>query len=243
MKKSVLLVACVIGLLLLSLLAQAVTVKATYKRKVATWQVPLTADSSYSLTNPVVLKAGKTVFGTIEQLSLTSFGDPFLTLNFKIHADTTADFTFDTGTLNFDALVNPQAFATAAATITADRDGGTLKGNFGGTKAYRATYNDGMVFADLIDPFGTVGNTSNARSDRFPGGTGFTVINDTVSSMRAQWDFNLTEGDEASGTSRWEIIPGEQPPPPIPDASTIVLAFLGALPMAITVFGRRRASV
>ena len=236
MKRSVLLVACVVGLLLLSLLAQAVTVKATYKNKVVSWQVPLTAGTGYSLSSPVVLKSGKTVVGTLEQLSYGSFGDPFLTLNFKIHADTTADFTFDTGVLTFDELVDPQAFATAAATLTSDPGGATLKGNFDDGKAFRATYNDGVVFADLIDPFSAGGNTSAAESDRLPPGTGFTTINDAVSSMRAQWSFNLTEGDDASGTSRFDIEPFQA----VPDANTLALAIAGAIPFMAGFMVRRR---
>lgn len=237
MKRYVILLACVIGLLLPSLLAPAMTVKATYKGKVATWRLPVTlGGTSYQLTNPLDLKVGKTTVGRLTSLSFGALEDPSLNLNFHIQADADANFTFDTGVLSFDELVNPRAFATAAATLTSDPDGATLKGNFAGNHAYEATYNGGIVFADLIDPFSAIGNTSATQTDRLPPGIGFTTISGMVSSMRAQWNFNLTAGDGASGTSRFDIEPVEA----VPDQGTIALAFAGAVPLLAGGAMRRR---
>lgn len=236
MKRTVILLACVIGLLLPSLLAPAMTVKATYKGKAAVWQLPVTlGGTSYQLTNPLDLKVGKTMVAQLTNLSFGAFGDPFLDLNFSIDAVADANFLFDTGVLSFDELVDPNAFATAAATITANGNGGTMTGLFSGGSAYRATYNGGMIFADLIDPFSTGGNTSNTQTDRLPG-AGFATVGGPVSSMRAQWSFNLTGGDSASGTSRFTIEPVDV----IPDQGSVVLALTGVLPLLAGGALRRR---
>lgn len=240
MKKTFILLACVMGLLLPSLLAPAMTVKATYKGKAASWQIPVNlGGTSYQLTNPLDLMVGKTRVGTLESMTIGADADPFLDLNFHIHADTTANFTFDTGVLTFDEIINPQAFATAAATLTSDPDGAILAGNFAGNRAYEASYNGGVVFADLIQPFSAVGNTSSTQTDRQPPSLGFNTINGAVSSMRAQWNFNLTAGDDASGTSRFDI----EPIAAVPDVATIVLAFTGALPLLVGAARRRRWSI
>jgi hypothetical protein len=236
-KRSVILFACVIGLLLPSLLAPAMTVKATYKGKAASWQLPVTlGGTSYQLTNPLDLMVGKTHVGRLTSLSLGALKDPFLYLNFSIHADADANFAFDTGVLSFDELVNPQAYASAAATLTSDPDGATFKGSFIGNNAYEATYNGGVIFADLIDPFSAMGNTSSTQTDRLPLGLGFITIGGPVSSMRAQWSFSLTAGDDASGTSRFDIEPVEA----VPDQGTIALAFAGVVPLLTGRVMRRR---
>jgi hypothetical protein len=72
------------------------------------------------------------------------------------------------------------------------------------------------------------------ESERSPA-AGTTIIGVPVSSMRAQWDFNLTGGDDASGTSRYQI-------EPVPDASTLVLAFAGVAPLAGCLVRRRRTA-
>lgn len=227
MKKTIILLACVIGLLLPSLLAPAMTVKATYRGKAAVWQVPVTlGGTSYQLTSPLDLKVGRTTIGQLTDLSFGAMGDPFLDLHFHIEAIAEADFAFDTGVLNFDELINPNAYATAAATVTSDTTGALLTGNFAGGRAYRATYNGGVVFADLIETFGASANASATQTDRLPPGFGFTTINGPVSSMRAQWNFRLTAGDQASGTSRFQIEPVDA----IPDQGALVLALTGFLP-------------
>lgn len=230
---------CVIGLLVVSTCAWAgvsgpLTIKATSGGKVATWTYNwLPGVTNYQLGAPVQLKASdNTVLGTINSLSCGMQGDPVLTLNFAVQAVGDANFAFDTGEFFFPAVNPAVAFATAAATLTADGNGATFAGTFPGGKAYEATYNVGTVFADLDSSFVSPANTSTTENERQPG-AGFAPIGVTVTSMRAQWNFNLSGGDGASGTSRYDI-------EPVPDASTLALAFAGAAPMLAGFAARRR---
>jgi len=211
------------------------TIKATGGGKVATWTYNwMPGQTSYTLSGPVDLRAGDgTLLATITGLSCGMQGDPDLFLNFAVHAVVDSNFTFDTGEFFFPTIDIPAAFATAATTLTADGNGATFTGNFGGS-GYKATYNGGTVFATLDSTFVSPPNTSTVETDRFPA-VGTTIIGVPVSSMRAQWDFNLTANDDASGTSRYDI-------EPVPDASTLVLAFAGAAPLAGCLIRRRRVA-
>lgn len=239
MKKSVLLTACVIGLLLPSMVALAtvsgpLTVRATSGGKTATWTYDwAVGQSSYNLAAPVQLMSGTTVLGTVNSLNCGMQGDPFLTLNFSVQAVGTTTFTFDTGLFSIPIIASPIAFATAATTLTADGDGASYTGNFTGNNGYEATYNGGTVFANLNGPFTSPPDTSTLENDRLPPGSGSIPIGVPVSSMRAQWNFTLSDGDGASGTSRYDI-------EPVPDASTLALAFSGAVPMLAGLAVRRR---
>lgn len=232
---------CVIGLLVLSACAWAsvdgpLTVTATSGDKVATWTynwVP--GVTNYQLSAPVQLMASdNTVLGSLNSLSCGMDADPVLTLNFAVQAVGNTHFTFDTGEFLFLPIDPAVAFATAAATLTADGGGATFTGNFTGGKAYKATYDVVLPFATLDSSFVSPANTSTTESERSPV-VGTTPLGLPAFSMRSKWDFNLSGGDGASGTSRYEI----QPAPAVPDASTLALAFAGAAPM-LAGFARRR---
>lgn len=205
--------------------------------KWATWSYDWTNGANFTLDAPVQLKCTDgTILGTINSLSCSMNSDPFLNLNFAVSAVGTANFFFDTGELLFTTIDEPVAFATAATTLTADGNGGTFTGLFSGGKAYEATYNGGTVFAQLDGPFSANPFSSNTENERVPpppGGSDFVPIPVPVSSMRAQWSFQLTDGDQASGTSRFQI-------EPIPDAGTLALAFSGAIPLLGGLAARRR---
>ena len=228
----------VIGLLVLSTCVWAsvsgpLTVKATSGGKVASLSYDWSGDS-YNLLAPVSLKAGDgTVLGMLNGLSCGMGADPFLTLNFAVEAVGDTNFMFDTGVLSFPTISPAMAFATAATTLTADGNGATFVGNFVG-KGYEATYNGGTVFADLDSSFVSPADTSTTESERQPV-AGFAGIGVPVSSIRAQWDFTLSGGDSASGTSRFDV-------EAVPDANTFVLAFVGAAPLLAGWVVRRRAT-
>ena len=195
-----------------------------------TW---LPDELSFSLNNPVQLICGDgSCLGVLQSLQCQRIGDPVLTLNFAVQSVGAANFFFDTGELVFPQIDVPVAFATAAATLTAGPDGATFTGQFNGGKAYEATYNGGTVFADLIDSFNAPPNASATESERFPAAD-FAPIGVPVTSMRAQWSFQLGPDDGASGTSRYEI-------QPIPDAGTLALALSGAPLLAGLAIRRRR---
>ena len=230
---------CVIGLFASCACAWAavngpLTVKATSGTKVATWTYDwIPGQTSYTLASPIQLRASdNTLLGTVNGLSCSMLSDPAVFLDFSVHAVATGNFTFDSGVLSFPTIAVPAAFATAAMTLTADGSTATLTGNFAGGHSYEATYNGGTVFADLDSTFTSPPDTSAVETERFPA-VGTTPIGVPVSSMRAQWDFNLTANDDASGTSRYDI-------EPVPDASTLMLAFAGVVPLAGCLVRRRR---
>lgn len=243
MKRSIILLCLVIALLLPSVMALAtmkapLTITASNSAgKSASWTYNWSNGASYTLGSPYQLKATDgTVLGYINSLSCGMANDPFLNLNFAVTAVGTATFLFDTGEMTFASIGQPVAFATASATITADGTGGTFTGLFAGGKAYQATYNGGTVFADLDGTMTSAANSSNTENERNPpppGSSAFTPIGTAVSSMRTQWNFTLTDGDQASGTSRFEI-------QPVPDAGTLALAFSGAPLLAGFAIRRRR---
>lgn len=229
---------CVIGLLICSASTWAsvsgplTVTAATTSGQVATWTYDWAGgQTSFCLPGVVELRAAdNTLIGTITGLSCEMPSDPSIFLNFAVHAVVDANFTIDSGELFFPQIDVPVAFATAATTLTADGNGATWTGNFAG-KGYQATYNGGTVFATLDSTFVSPANTSTVQEERFPA-VGSALIGTPVTSMRAVWDFGLTGGDDASGTSRYEI-------EPIPDASTLVLALAGVAPLAGCLVRRR----
>lgn len=239
MNRSIILTCLVLVLLLASAAAFAavngplIVTASNDSGKRASWTYDWGSSSSCNLTTPVTLTASDgTVLGVIQSLNCSMIGDPVLTLNFAVQSVGSANFFFDTGEFFFPQIAQPVAFATAAATLTAGSNGGTLTGAFTGGNAYEATYNSGTVFADLDSTFNSPANTSTTESERVPG-VDFAAIGVPVSSMRAQWSFNLTDDDGASGTSRYEI-------QPVPDAGTLSLALSGAIPLLGGLAIRRR---
>jgi hypothetical protein len=232
-------IVCVIGLLASCACAWAavsgpLTITATSGTKVATWSYNwIAGQTAYDLTAPVYLRApDNTLLGTVTKLSCEMPNDPAIFLDFAVHAVVDANFTFDSGEMFFSTIGVPSAFATAATTLTADGSTATFTGNFAGGHGYEATYNGGTLFANLDETFTSPATMSTVETRREPL-AGTTIIGVPVSSMRAQWDFDLTANDDASGTSRFEI-------DAVPDASTLVLAFAGVAPLVGCLVRRRR---
>jgi hypothetical protein len=162
--------------------------------------------------------------GTLKQLTITSNADPYVNLFFSFENSTalTETVTF-TNTLAFTPIVNPNAYATAAITLTSDGNGATAGGLFPGGKTFQATYNGGgTVFANLVSGFSIAGDTSNTNSERFPA-SGTVPIVGTVSDITSAFNFTLTDGDQASGTSRFEVTPG------VPEPITLSLLVMGGI--------------
>jgi hypothetical protein len=231
----ILVLMCVACLLLQAVAASAI-VKVTATAaggKIATYSYNWSpGQTSYTLGAPITLQSlDGTVLGKLNSLSCTMGADPFVTLNFGVQAVGATNFFFDTGDFSFASINPTAAFATAGSTLTTDANGGTFTGLFAGGKGYEATYNGGTIFADLNGTFVGPPNTTTAETDRSPA-AGDTILG-PVSSIRAQWSFNLSDGDGASGTSRFQV-------KPVPDASTLALAFTGAAPLLAGFALRRR---
>jgi hypothetical protein len=95
---------------------------------------------TWSTTTPIEIVSSENptdVLGRINELSVTYVEDPQVQLNFAVTAGMSATtFTISSATLNFPSIVSPQAFATAALTLTdGDSDGALLTGLFPESKS------------------------------------------------------------------------------------------------------------
>jgi len=146
---------------------------------------------------------------TIEGLSVHLEADPAVSLSFAVTAgvvDTTV--VISSPVITFPALVNPDAYATATMTLTDNNsNGATATGQFAGPTSYEATYNGSVNWAHLVGTLTALPDGSAIGNGRQPSPTGRTAINATVSSIQSEYNFVLTAGDSASGTSRFDVVP------------------------------------
>jgi hypothetical protein len=219
-------VAVVALLLAAALPAEAnmiVTVKCTAGDLTATQAFSIECNecpADWTLPTPVDIMAGTVRIATVKGLEIQSNSDPFVNLRFAVEAAAT-DTTFDinSSVVSFAPLSNPQAYASAAVTLTSDSDGATITGLFDGGKTYQARYNSTAVFADLVKSFSIAGNLSQVENDREPA-AGTETIAGSVSSIQSEFNFTLSALDQASGTSRFEVTP---------EPATLSLLALGGL--------------
>jgi hypothetical protein len=211
-------------------IGSAVTMRFFTQAGSGTFDVPIPSDADplnwhldapvdvYSSTNPGELVA------RIDSLSLELDGDPAVSLNFSLTANAAPTMVMITSsTVAFTPIINSSTFATAAITVTdVDNNGATLTGMFPGGKAYEARYNGTSVYADLVSPIVALPNDSNTGSERFPA-LGTVLIPSAVSSIQSQFAFLLSANDSASGTSRFNVAPGQI----VPEPSSYVLAAMG----------------
>jgi MYXO-CTERM domain-containing protein len=161
----------------------------------------------------------------LNQANLTIEGDPRIAMGFALTAGERATtVAISSAILGFAAFSDPDGGATAGLTLTDnDGNGAMLTGlgfGGGGGGAYIASYNTppGTVFAEFLPELEVVPPDGSASGG---GGTGSVTIFDTVTSMQAQFSFELSGGDSASGSSNYLIIP--EP------ASVVLLGLAGLL--------------
>ncbi len=151
------------------------------------------------------------LIGEIENLELVINTDPFVTLNFSAVAGPFGtNFTITSAVIPFVPIANPDAYATAAITVTDNNlNGATLTGLLPGTKAYRAYYNAPAVdWAVLVDPVVAPAGASAVGGERRPALPQlWETIAGNVDQIGSQFRFHLTALDSASGTSRFEVVP------------------------------------
>ena len=180
------------------------------------------ADSSnWTLSGPVALSGSNGVLGTITDLSYQSNADPYVNLRFAVEAGST-DTTFDitSAVVSFGALSNPWAYASAGVTLTSDSDGATITGLLDGGSVYQAIFNGSTVYASLVNGFTIAADQSVTHSDRDPV-SGNQTIAGSVTSIQSEFKFTLSALEQASGTSRFEVI--------VPEPATMSLLVLGGL--------------
>lgn len=192
-----------------------------------TWllQPSLTDGDRYgwSLSDPVAIMSGGRILATITSLSVDIDVDPRVELQFALTAGPSAQrVTITSVVVPFSAIASPLAYATAAVTVTDnDGDGATLTGVYPGSKAYRAMYNAPSVdWAYLVDPVTVAPDFSGVGIQRQPA-SGRLVIPATLTSIQSEFDFWLSANDQASGTSRFDVM--------VPEPATLALLALGGM--------------
>lgn len=138
--------------------------------------------------------------------------NPRITLQFAVQSGASDTiFEITSALLSFDPMVNPEARASAALTITdGEEDGALLTGLHPGNGAYLAAYNglapSGTAFSTLVASIAAGAETSQSASANDPV-LGRRGVSDTVTSMSTQLRFSLSAGDTASGTTNFEMVP------------------------------------
>jgi hypothetical protein len=203
-----------------------------------TWVVPKVLDANghmdWNLTAPLTLSGANGLIATIDSLGLGIDGDPGVSNNFNVTAGgITTTFTITSATVSFTAISSPAAYASAGITLTdTDGNGATLVGLQSGAKAYEAVYNGATPWADLVSGIVAPAEWTVVAMERRPG-AGRETIPALVSSIHSQFKFSVTANDQASGTSRFDVIE------PIPEPGTVMLIGTGALMMLGVVIRRR----
>lgn len=157
----------------------------------------------------------------IESLTISLDGDPLVSLTFKATAggaDTT--FSITTAKVTFPALTNPVGEATATFLLTDNASSpgaASIQPVSPNTSLYRAEYNDGVLFQELVGGFGfiapdaTVSNSSSYGPE---------VIPANVTNIQGKLAFILSAEDTVEGTARFEVVP---------EPATLTLLVLGGL--------------
>lgn len=204
-----------------------------------TFSTTYTLNDTWEWTAPVggydIFDADFNLISHIDNMHCKMIAEPSIVVDFSVNGGAVAThFTISSGLLSFAAF-NGQARASASVTITDnDSDGAFLLGGHAGAKAFRTNYNGaipgGTVFANLIStPLIAAVDDSNGANQDSPA-FGYTPIG-VVGDMQAQWDFDLSANDSASGESFYEIVPVPSP------AGTALLGAAGLFSFA----RRRRA--
>ena len=210
----------------------------------ANWLLPMgtliSGHKEWKIPNKALASRG-TNLGVIKLLEVAVDADPGISVNFSVENTTNSPKTYEVTTipLEFPAIVNPLAYATAAFTLTdSDGNGATLTGLLPGGKAYEAIYNNGdpgIVWTRLVGSFTADAYDSAISKERRPGvSPNREMIPATIHSIQAHYKFELSAHDQVSLTSRFDVID-------VPEPSILALLGAGAFGLAVCVFRRRKS--
>lgn len=184
---------------------------------------------SWSLPAPLTLSDDGVSLGTLDSLDLFFDADPQVDLFFSYtntNQGSPIVVNVSTATIAFSPLVNPDGATSASLTLTqgaGSTPGASLTGLFPGGNAYQARYStDGIintqtVFATLASSMSFPSGLAASNTESSPA-VGMTVIPGTVHMLEAEFWFELSAGDQASGTSTFLIAP---------EPATLAALFLG----------------
>ncbi len=172
----------------------------------------------WSLPAPLVMADGQTELAVFTDLGLTFNADPQVDLQFAV---TNSSLTLPlyvnikTARISFNGIPNADARATASLTVTdgAGSPAGAYLGSAGtfpNQKLYQARYGthpvvwSNTVFASLVSQFNT--DFGASWTERLPA-LGWSNLGTTVYQMETEFEFILSPGDQASGTSAFVVVP------------------------------------
>jgi hypothetical protein len=176
---------------------------------------------SWNMNSPVSLLTAEGVeIATINSMNAFFKQDPIIGLGFVASSGgANTHFVIQSALLSFSTINPAEGQASSGTSVTDfDGDGASFTGNLGGN-AYGAYYNGFLnnLFTSQIGSYNVGANLTDTRNAAF----GFAGMG-SVSDMSAQWDFNLSAFDMASGTSRYEVRP-------VPEPVSMVVLGLGVL--------------
>ncbi len=170
----------------------------------------------WDLQSPLELRSSEgVVIATLNEGSVRVIQDPVVSVNFAVSSGAVMTaFDITAAQLSFASLASATGYATAAFTANDNNfDGGVTVsplGAFPNNALYVATYNNVINPLDGTN-FGGGLLINGPYSNPFITGDSGTVplqaIPGTVSNMQAGFQFSLSSGDQASGTSTFEIVP------------------------------------
>lgn len=177
------------------------------------WQVPDPGAAHAMFALPAeeqICGQSGNVLATIDLLQVELDDDPFVSLVFAVTAGPSdAIFTITSAAVGFPAITTPKAYATATATLTDQmNNGAVMTGLLANGDMYEARYNAGIVWADLVPSLSAMAGMSAVGQERRPAApTMWEAIGVPVTDIQAEYKFQLSAMDSASGTSRFEVIP------------------------------------
>lgn len=182
------------------------------------WVVPTSAGTwdagtqtwSYEAPAPVpLMTSGGTWIGTMQRFSMSAVEDPQISLDFVAVASSVDTwFTISTGLLTFAPFVPNFGVASSGITLTDTNGNGAVYTGMGpGGNGYSAWYNGfpgSNLYSAQIPGLAFAGPPFDTQSTN---GFFMGAIGGPVGSMSAQWNFIVSAGDAASGTSTYVLLP------------------------------------
>jgi len=168
----------------------------------------------------IVDQQNNNIIATITQLNVINNADntdtpgtpdALTSIGFGLYAgDADTTFNMTASLINTGSVADAALRATASVNVTDNNgNGATLTGLGAGGSYFNAAYNGGTTFADLVaGPLVAPAIGSNDSSQDFPAAPGiFSPIGVALNNMQAQFNFSLSAGDSAGGTSGFFSIP------------------------------------
>lgn len=166
----------------------------------------------------IVDQNNQNIIGRVTQLNVINnadntdtplTADALSSIGFAVFAgDADTTFNMTASFINTGSVADAALRATASVNVTDNTgNGATLTGLGAGGTFFNAAYNGGTTFADLVvGPLATAGSTDSSQD--LPAAPGqFSPIGGALTDMQAQFNFSLTAGDSAGGTSAFFSVP------------------------------------